>query len=164
MPIASFVRLAAWLALVPGQGTYPSEFYISWCYGSECMNQTINAAHMQLQFESHYHHGARPPLKEVFMVVGAPQEMQQELLMSCPGVSILSYMLVAETRLHTHGVNEADRLRLTASNMVGMVGWATNKRFEISKSSNKKRKNSRELKLTNLVGLVLGCIEAKFCK
>ena len=67
------------------------------------------------------------------MVVGAPQEMQQELLMSCPGVSILSYMLVAETRLHTHGVNEADRLRLTASNMVGMVGWATNKRFEISK-------------------------------
>ena len=87
MPTFSFVRLAAWLALIPGQGTYPSEFYISWCYGSECMNQTINAAHMQLQFESHYHHGARPPLKEVFMVVGAPQEMQQELLMSCPGLT-----------------------------------------------------------------------------
>jgi hypothetical protein len=61
-------------------------------------------------------------LKEVFMVVGAPQEMQQELLMSCPGVSILSYMLVAETRLHTHGVSDGDRLRRTAATMVNMVG------------------------------------------
>ena len=122
MPIASSVRLAAWLALVPGQGTNPLEFYIDWCYGGECMNQTINAAHMQLQFESHYLRDARPPLKEVFMVVGAPPDLQHQLLMDTPGVAIMSYMLVAETRLHTHGVSDGDRLRCTAATMVNMVG------------------------------------------
>ena len=40
------------------------------------------------------------------------------------------------------------------------VDWAANKRFEISKS----KFNSRELELMNLLGLVLGCIEAKIRK
>ena len=42
-----------------------------------------------------------------------------------------------------------------------MVVWAANKRFEISQSLSS---NSRVLELTSLFGLVLGCIEAKFCK
>ena len=47
--------------------------------------------------------------------------------------------------------------------LVGLIViWAANKRFEISKIKSKINSNSRELELTNLLGLVLGCIEAKF--
>ena len=31
---------------------YPSEFYVDWCFADKCVNQTINAAHLQLRMES----------------------------------------------------------------------------------------------------------------
>ena len=43
------------------------------------------------------------------------------------------------------------------------VDWAANKNFEFLKFSSL-HSNSRELELSNFLGLVLGCIEAKFCK
>ena len=45
----------------------------------------------------------------------------------------------------------------------GMVFWVANKRFEISKLKFKFPR-ARTYELTNLLWLVLGCIEAKFCK
>ena len=51
-----------------------------------------------------------------------------------------------------------DKLSFTGDRI--MVIWAANKRFEIQSSSSK----FRELELANFTGLVLGCIEAKFCK
>ena len=44
----------------------------------------------------------------------------------------------------------------------GLVGysWVANKQSEVWKF----KFISRELELSNLLGLVLGCIEAKFCK
>ena len=43
------------------------------------------------------------------------------------------------------------------------VSWAANKRFEVSEFKTL-NSNSGELELTNFPGLVLGYIEAKFCK
>ena len=41
-----------------------------------------------------------------------------------------------------------------------LVPGVASKRFEISKFNS----NARELELTNLLGLVLGCVEVKCCK
>ena len=43
------------------------------------------------------------------------------------------------------------------------VNWAANKRFEILKFK-LKFPIARTFELSNFLGLVLGCIEAKFCK
>ena len=67
--------------------------------------------------------------------------------------------LLQQTRMSEFFMHDSVRTVLKPRGAVTEV-WAANTRFEISKVNS----NSRELELTNLLGLVLGCIEAKFRK
>lgn len=111
------------LAVCPtalAQATYPSEFRLSWCAGTECFDYSLSAAHFQLRLARYYSQGARPPLREAFFMATLPAPFQKELLFGCPGAMVLAHLLLAEARLYTHPPEEAAELVRRAQAMLAM--------------------------------------------
>lgn len=100
--------------------TYPSEFRFSWCFGADCSDYGISAAHFQLKLASYYAEGSRPPLREAFFVATLPLEYLRELVLGCPGLAIMAHVLLAEVRLYTHPPEEAAELMARVDAMTAM--------------------------------------------
>ncbi|CAE7354815.1 unnamed protein product [Symbiodinium natans] len=103
---------------VAAQATYPSEFRMEWCIGSSCFDHSISCAHFQLRLHDYYAEGLRPPLREAFFLATLPPVYQRELLLGCPGMMVLSHLLLAELRLYTHDPGEAATLNARAHIMM----------------------------------------------
>jgi len=78
--------------------------------GDRCFEHSVSAAHFQLKIRRYYYDGARPPLREAFFIVTLPVPYQRGLLLECPGLVVMSHLLVAEVRLYTHSLEEAAEL------------------------------------------------------
>lgn len=102
------------------QATYPSEFRLSWCMGTQCFDHSVSAAHFQLRINRYYAKGTRPPVREAFFIATLPIVYQRELLLECPGLVVLAHLLLAEVRLYTHPPGEAAELLQRAMAMMAM--------------------------------------------
>eukprot|EP00435_Cladocopium_sp_Y103_P009587 s1479_g2.t1 len=99
-------------ARVAAQATYPSEFRLDWCVGEQCFDHSISCAQFQMRLRGYYqeliqNEKRRPPLREAFFLATLPPVYQREMLLGCPGMVVLAHLLLAESRLYTHEVNEA---------------------------------------------------------
>ncbi|CAE8678698.1 unnamed protein product, partial [Polarella glacialis] len=112
------VYLASIWRDVDAQATYPSEFRLAWCMGSQCFDHSISAAHFQLRINGYYATNSRPPLREAFFIATLPPVYQRELLLGCPGMVVLAHLLLAEARLYTHVPSEAAELVARAQVMM----------------------------------------------
>ncbi|CAJ1434549.1 unnamed protein product [Effrenium voratum] len=110
--------LTRWVAVCLSQATYPSEFRLDWCVGSQCFDHSISCAQFQLRIRGYYEHDRRPPLREAMFLVTLPPVYQREMLLGCPGMVVLAHLLVAESRLYTHEVTEALELVSRAQAML----------------------------------------------
>ncbi|CAJ1397137.1 unnamed protein product [Effrenium voratum] len=106
------------VAVCLSQATYPSEFRLDWCVGSQCFDHSISCAQFQLRIRGYYEHDRRPPLREAMFLVTLPPVYQREMLLGCPGMVVLAHLLVAESRLYTHEVTEALELVSRAQAML----------------------------------------------
>lgn len=103
---------------VAAQATYPSEFRLDWCVGEQCFDHSISCAQFQLRLKAYYQEKRRPPLREAFFLATLPPVYQREMLLGCPGMVVLAHLLLAESRLYTHEVNEALELVARAVEML----------------------------------------------
>eukprot|EP00929_Paragymnodinium_shiwhaense_P087074 TRINITY_DN47380_c0_g1_i2.p1 TRINITY_DN47380_c0_g1~~TRINITY_DN47380_c0_g1_i2.p1 ORF type:complete len:479 (-),score=75.61 TRINITY_DN47380_c0_g1_i2:84-1520(-) len=102
-----------YLSLLPqlsAVATYPSEFRFSWCVGEKCFDHRISSAHFQLRVKGYYEENGRPPVREALFVATLPVVYQRELALGCPGLVVMAHLLLAEVRLYTHPVVEAEEL------------------------------------------------------
>lgn len=63
---------------------------------------------------------ARPPLKEAFFTATLPPPYQKELLWGCPGLMVLSHLMLAEARLYIDIPEEAGELVARAGAMMAL--------------------------------------------
>lgn len=63
----------------------------------------IMGANFQMESDKYVLGEAPPPLEAAFWLIGMPENFQSRTMEECPGVMILSYVVIAEAALFLHG-------------------------------------------------------------